>query len=79
MAMSGKNVEEAGSSIFENIKKINEFGEQYWSAREFYRVLEYVKWEKFLNVIDKAKESCINSGQNPEDHFPHMKKMVQLG
>lgn len=77
--MSGKNVEEAGSSIFENIKKINEFGEEYWSAREFYRVLEYVKWEKFLNVIDKAKESCINSGQNPVGHFPHMEKMVQLG
>lgn len=64
---------------FENIKKINEIGQEYWSARELYSVLEYIKWDKFLNVIEKATISCKKSGQDPEDHFPRVEKMVKIG
>jgi len=35
------------SSIFESIKKINEHGQEYWSARELQGVLDYDKWERF--------------------------------
>jgi DNA-damage-inducible protein D len=45
-------------SLFESIKHSNEIGQEYWSARELFKVLEYIKWDKFLNVIDKAKEAC---------------------
>ena len=68
----------AGQSIFETIRHFNEIGQEYWSAREFYTVLEYLKWDKFLSVIDKAKQACKNSGQEPEDHFPQVEKMVSL-
>jgi DNA-damage-inducible protein D len=64
---------------FEEIKKINDIGQEYWSARELFKVLEYIKWDKFLAVIDKAKEACKNSGQEPDDHFPRVGKMVQIG
>jgi len=64
---------------FEEIKRINEIGQEYWSARELFKVLEYIKWERFLNVIAKAKEACKNSGQEPEDHFPRVGKMVEIG
>ena len=67
------------SSVFENIKKSNEIGQEYWSARELFAAVEYIKWDKFLNVIDKAKEACENSGQSVQDHFPRMEKMVEIG
>jgi DNA-damage-inducible protein D len=65
-------------SLFEQIKHINEIGQEYWSARELFSTLEYIKWDKFLNVIEKAKEACKNSGQKPADHFPRMEKMINL-
>lgn len=65
--------------LFDKIKHINTIGQEYWSARELFSVLEYIKWDKFLNVIDKAKEACKNSGQAVEDHFPRMEKMVEIG
>jgi len=67
------------NSIFEQIKHINEIGQEYWSARELFTVLDYIKWDKFLNVIDKAKQSCKNSGQEPENHFPRVENMVEIG
>lgn len=66
-------------TTFEQIRHFNEIGQEYWSARELATVLEYAKWEKFLNVIAKAKQACKNSGQESEDHFPHLGKMVELG
>ena len=64
---------------FEEIKHINDIGQEYWSARELFKMLEYIKWERFLNVITKAKEACKNSGQRPDDHFPRVGKMVEIG
>lgn len=64
---------------FEEIKKTNDIGQEYWSARELHIALEYIKWDKFVNVINKAKKACENSGQEIADHFPHVEKMVELG
>lgn len=66
-------------TIFEQIKHVNEIGQEYWSARELFSVLEYIKWDKFLHVISKAKEACKNSAQEPNDHFPRMEKLVEIG
>jgi len=59
-------------TIFEEIKHFNNIGQEYWSARELFTVLDYLKWDKFLNVIEKAKLACKNSGQEPNDHFPRV-------
>ncbi|MDD4385852.1 MAG: DNA damage-inducible protein D [Bacteroidales bacterium] len=66
-------------TIFEKIKSTNEIGQEFWSARELFTVLEYIKWDKFLNVVDKARQACQNSGQEPEDHFPRVEKLVEIG
>ena len=64
---------------FEDIKLLNEIGHEYWSAREFYKSLDYLKWDKLLNVIEKAKQACENSGHDAQDHFPRMEKLVNIG
>ena len=67
------------SSVFESVKKVNDNGVEYWLARDFQTILQYSSWDKFLNVVEKAKEACRNSGHNPADHFSHMVKMVSIG
>lgn|SRR5699024_7924743 len=64
---------------FEEIKHINEFGEEYLSARELSKILEYTEWRNFLKVIRKGILSCINSGYRVEDHFVEVNKMVEIG
>lgn len=64
---------------FEEIKKIREDGTEYWSARELSEVLQYKKWENFAKVIDRARLACKNSGQEIENHFPEVRKMVEIG
>jgi DNA-damage-inducible protein D len=54
-------------------------GVECWSARELQGLLGYSKWENFSNVIDKAKESCSNAGEKTGNHFPDVRKMVEIG
>ena len=64
---------------FESIKHINEYGEEYWLARELQSVLEYARWENFSKAIDRAQKACANTGFDVDDHFREVTKMVQLG
>jgi len=64
---------------FESIKRVNEFGQEFWYARELQVVLKYKSWNKFLNVIRKAEDACKGSGNDSSDHFSHVGKMVDLG
>ena len=64
---------------FESIKHINEFGQEYWLARELQVVLEYSQWRRFAETIDRAIEACENSGIDVTDHFAEVGKMVEIG
>ena len=64
---------------FESIKHIDEYGNEYWLARELQKVLGYKEWRKFENVIDKALISCETSKINVIDHFVGADKMVLIG
>ena len=50
-----------------------------WSARELCELMGYKLWQNFTKVIDKAKAACSNVGQNIEDHFIDVNKMVSIG
>ncbi len=65
--------------IFENIKHIDEDGNEFWYARELMIALEYKRWDKFNNVIDSAKVACEKSNNFIEDHFSQVGKMVEIG
>jgi DNA-damage-inducible protein D len=64
------NIEFVPSNLsFESLKKINEHGVEYWSARDLQPCLGYSQWRRFENAIEKAMGSCKQSGNNPEHHF----------
>jgi DNA-damage-inducible protein D len=54
-------------------------GVECWSARDLQVLLGYSKWENFEKVINKAKEACRNAGGEVRDHFPDVRKMVDIG
>ena len=58
---------------------MDEYGNEYWSAREMQKALQYVQWRNFLFVLDKAKEAVKNSSMHIIDHFAEVSKMVQTG
>ena len=64
---------------FENLKKINRHGIEYWSARELQSLLRYSKWQRFENAIQKAIESCKQSGNNPSHHFTSADNPIMSG
>lgn len=73
------SIDDLLKSPFEKIKKMSEDGFEYWSARDLSRLLEYSEYGKFLNPINKAKESCKSSGYDVEDHFALVSDMVEIG
>lgn len=66
-------------NIFEQIKKINDFDQEYWSARDLYRLLGYTEYGKFLPAIARAKQSCQSSDQKVLEHFAEVSDMVKIG
>ncbi|MBU0647506.1 DNA damage-inducible protein D [Patescibacteria group bacterium] len=64
---------------FEAIKHIDDNGAEYWSSRDLAETLKYADYRKFLNVIDKAKTACKNSGEDIHNHFVHTDEMVTIG
>ena len=55
-------------------------GIECWSARELQPLLGYAKWDNFINnVVVKAKEACRNAGEDVQNHFPDVGKMVSIG
>jgi len=64
---------------FDEIARHTEEGTEFWYARELQTVLGYVKWDKFLNVIERAKASCIATQNDASDHFLQVGKMVVVG
>ena len=57
-------IKEHAKKIFEDIKHTDAYGNEYWSARELQKVLEYKDWRNFDKVINKAIISANNSYPN---------------
>lgn len=66
-------------SPFESIRRLNEGGNEFWSSREFSKVLGYTDYRNFERVIEDARTACLNSGQRVEDHFVEVTEMVEIG
>ncbi len=64
--------------MFESIRHENEYGQEFWYARELQVALDYSEWRNFNKVIDKAKDACENSENNVSDHFVDINKTIKM-
>jgi len=62
-----KEVAQGHLSPFEQIRRTNDAGNEYWSSRDFAKVLDYSDYRNFEQVIEKARTACFNSGQRIDD------------
>lgn len=66
-------------NVFDTIKFKTPRNNDAWYARELQTLLEYSEWRNFKKVIDKAKESCSNSGNDVSMNFYDYKKEIKTG
>lgn len=71
--------DDENNNSFQEIRHIDESGNEFWYARELQEVLEYTEWRNFSKVIDKARVSCKTSGEVETSHFVDVNKMVESG
>ncbi len=64
---------------FESLRKANQHGAEYWSARDIQAHLGYEKWANFEKAIKKAAISCERSGNVPQNHIASAGNMVGVG
>jgi hypothetical protein len=67
------------TSLFAQIRHETDDGFEYWSARDLAKALGYEDYRNFVNVIQKARIACENSGQAVEDHFVDVTDMIPIG
>lgn len=77
--MSDEPLPALGGKSFEDMKRTNEHGAEYWSARDIQPLLGYDQWRNFEGAVKKAKTSCEQSGNVRDHHFAGASKMVSLG
>ena len=72
-------IKEYTNKMFEDIKHIDEFGNEYWLARELQSILGYNQWRSINDLIVRAISACKESKYNIDDHFALYRKMVDIG
>ncbi len=73
------NIEEYTEKNFEDIKHIDEHGNEFWEARELQQILGYKEWRYFSSVIEKAQIACSQSNNNINSNFGVNTKIVPAG
>lgn len=77
--LPARTTPQSATTGFEQIKRVNEHGAEYWSARDLQVLLGYSQWRRFEDAITRAVTSCTQSGNDPAHHFAGAGKMVSLG
>ena len=77
--MISKNIPTIGDQSFEELKKSNEHGAEFWSARDLQPLLGYSQWRRFEDAINRAITSCEQSGNNAGHHFAGAGKPITGG
>ena len=74
-----KELKKEAQTVFEQIKRKDEDGNEFWSARDLFKVLDYNEYRNFKPVIEKAQEACLNSGYSVSDHFVDFHEEIKHG
>ena len=73
------NIEKYEAKMFEEIRHLDDLGNEYWEARELQEMLGYNEWRWFANVIEKAQIACLQSNNDINCHFGVYSKIVKAG
>lgn len=73
------NIEKYEAKMFEEIRHLDDLGNEYWEARELQEMLGYNEWRWFANVIEKAQIACLQSNNEVNCHFGVYSKIVKAG
>ena len=68
-----------GKKTFEELKRTNEYGAEYWSARDLQPLLGYSQWRRFEDAVKRAMTSCEASGNSAKHHFAGAGKPITGG
>ena len=77
--MTDEKLPQVGGGGFEDLKKVNDYDAEYWSARDLQPLLGYSQWRRFENAVKKAITSCEQSGNDPNHHFASAGKPIPGG
>lgn len=77
--MSEGNLPTSSRKSFEDLRQTNQYGAEYWTARELQPLLGYRQWRGFANAVQKAITSCEKSGNDPSHHFARARKPIMGG
>ena len=77
--MTENEILEYHHETFESIRQFDADGNEYWMARQLAPLLDYLQFRNFQPVIARAMESCLKSGHLVENHFAHVRNMVDIG
>jgi DNA-damage-inducible protein D len=77
--MRKESVDKLHHATFEGVRQADQADNEFWSARQLAKVLEYSEYRHFLPVIGKAREACQNSHHPVADHFEDVLDMVEIG
>ncbi len=73
------NIEKYEAKMFDEIRHLDDLGNEYWEARELQEMLGYKEWRYFASVIEKAQVACSQSNNNISSHFGVNTKIVKAG
>lgn len=74
-----KELIEYKERTFDEIRHVDEYGQEYWEARELQMTLGYKEWRYFQAVIEKAQIACSQSNNAINLHFGVYTKIVKAG
>lgn len=77
--MTENRVEKAHHATFEQLRHLDDEGNEYWLARELAVVLDYSQYRHFLAAVKRARAACQNSRHTVDDHFEDILTMVPIG
>lgn len=62
------------ASPFDQIRREDDYGQEYWSARDLQPIMGYEKWENFLRVVERAIRSAENTGTYSDQSFSRVQE-----
>lgn len=70
-----------GASPFDQIRRTDAYGREYWTGRDLQPMMEYSRWEDFAVVIKKARDSLalVQGAGQADHHFREIPEVISGG